>query len=124
MPIEDRPIVNRWYRHLDKGYQFQVVMVDQEEGTVEIQHFDGDVAELDLDTWNELEIELIEPPEDWTGSMDDIELDDLGYTETGMSKKDWSEPLQEKAETEQRDGEEDEEEESEEQGQAEEEYRE
>lgn len=124
MPIEDRPIINRWYKHLDKGYLFQVVMVDEEGDTVEIQHFDGDLEGFDLDTWNELEIELIEPPEDWTGSMDDIELDDLGYTETGMSKEDWSEPLQEKAETEQRSGEEEEEQASEEQGQAEEEYRE
>lgn len=122
MPIEDKPIINRWYKHLDKGYQFQVVTVDED--TVEIQHFDGDLEELDLDAWNELEIEMIEPPEDWTGSMDDIELDDLGYTETGMSQGDWSEPLQEKAETEQRGEEEEEEEGSEEEGQVEEEYRE
>lgn len=118
MPIEDRPIINQWYRHLDKGYQFQVVMVDEREGTVQVQHFDGDLEELDLDTWNDLEIEIIEPPEDWTGPMDDIELEDLGYTETGMSKEDWSGPLQEKGETEERD-EEEEEEGPEEQGQEE-----
>ncbi|MDH3671929.1 MAG: hypothetical protein OES46_12305 [Gammaproteobacteria bacterium] len=106
MPIEDRPIINRWYKRLDKGYQFQVVMVDEAEDTVEIQHFDGDLEELDLDTWNELEIEMIEPPEDWTGPMDDIELDDLGYTDTGMTKGDWDEPLQEKGDTEERDEEE------------------
>ena len=117
MPIEDRPIINQWYRHLDKGYQFHVVMVGEEEGTVEIQHFDGNLEELDLDTWNDLEIEMIEPPEDWTGPMDDIELDDLGYTETGMSKEDWSGPLQEKGATEERD--EQEEEGPEEQGQEE-----
>ena len=118
MPIEDSPIINRWYKHLDKGYQFQVVMVDEDEDTIEIQHFDGDLEELDLDTWNELEIEMIEPPEDWTGCMDDIELDDLGYTETGMRKEDWSEPLQEKNEIKKWD----EAEEEEEEGQAEEEY--
>ncbi len=94
MPIEDRPIINQWYRHLDKGYQFQVVMVDEREGTVQVQHFDGDLEELDLDTWNDLEIEIIEPPEDWSG------------------------PLQEKGETEERD-EEEEEEGPEEQGQEE-----
>lgn len=117
MPIEYEPKVNQWYRHLDKGYQFQVVAVDHEEGTVEVQHFDGDLEELELDTWPELDIETIEPPEDWTGSMDDIELDDLGYTETDMSEEDWSGPLQEKSEVKVQ------EEEGEEREQEEEEYK-
>jgi hypothetical protein len=95
MPIEDQPIPSQWYRHLDKGHRFQVVAVDETAGTVEIQHFDGDVEELDLDDWYALEIEPIEPPEDWTGPMDDIERDDLPYTETDMSEKEWTEPLEE-----------------------------
>jgi hypothetical protein len=51
---------------------------------------------MDLDDWRELELELIEPPEDWTGPVDDVERDDLGYSETDMSADDWREPLQEK----------------------------
>lgn len=100
MSVEYGPIVNQWYRHLDKGYQFQVVAIDEYDKTVEIQHFDGDLEELELDTWYDLDIETIEPPEDWTGAMDDIELDDLGYTETGMSGEDWSKTLEEKGEAE------------------------
>jgi hypothetical protein len=100
MPIQQPPAVSQWYKHQDKGQEFQVVSIDEDEGTVEIQHFDGDVEELDIDTWYELEIETIEPPEDWTGPMDDIEVDDLGYTETEMKDKDWSEPLEEGGETE------------------------
>lgn len=96
MPIEDKPIPFQWYRHLDKGYRFQVTDVDEEAGTVEIQHFDGDVEELDLDDWYGLEIEPIEPPEDWTGPMDDIERDDLPYTETDMLEEEWTEPLEER----------------------------
>lgn len=95
MPTQSAPIVSQWYRHRDKGYQFQVVAVDADEATVEIQHFDGDVEELDMDGWYELEVEPIEPPADWTGPIDDIERDDLGYSETGMSASDWSEPLEE-----------------------------
>jgi len=96
MPIEAAPIESQWYRHLDKGLQFQVVAVDEEAGTIEIQYFDGDVEELDLELWKEMEIEPIEPPEDWTGPIDDVERDDLGYTETGMSGRDWSSPLEER----------------------------
>jgi hypothetical protein len=84
------PIEGNWYEHLDKGYKFEIVAVDQDSRVVEIQHFDGDVEEIDLDTWYDLDIEGIETPEDWTGPVDDIERDDLGYTETEMESEDWS----------------------------------
>lgn len=93
MSIEQEPIVNQWYRHLDKGHRFQVTAIDEDGNTVEIQHFDGDVEELDLDEWYELEVEPIEPPEDWTGPVDDVERDDLGYTETDMTPMDWDDSL-------------------------------
>lgn len=91
-----KPRISQWYRHLDKGQQFYVTAIDDEEGTVDIQHFDGDVEEMDFDDWNEMDLETISPPEDWTGPVDDVERDDLGYTETGMEPEDWSEPLEEK----------------------------
>jgi hypothetical protein len=87
------PIVGNWYRHLDKGQRFEVIAVDEDEGFVEIQHFDGDVEEIDLEGWYEMELEGIEPSEDWTGPIDDIEPDDLGYTETDMEDEDWRTPL-------------------------------
>jgi len=98
MPTSLKPVVSQWYRHLDKGQQFYVTAIDDEEGTIDIQHFDGDVEEMDFDDWHELVIEPIEPPEDWTGPVDDIERDDLGYSETGMTPEDWAEPLGEKGE--------------------------
>jgi hypothetical protein len=100
MPILDRPVVSQWYRHLDKGHEFQVTAVDEESRTVEVQHFDGDLEEIDLEDWYGLNIEPIETPEDWTGPMDDVERDDLGYTETGMHGEDWERPLREEGEPE------------------------
>ena len=41
-----------------------------------------------------LPLGLAEPPEDWTGPIDDVEVDDLGYSGTEMTAKDWSAPLQ------------------------------
>jgi len=96
MTTMHKPVISQWYRHLDKGQQFYVTAIDDAEGTVEIQHFDGDVEEVDFDDWRMLAIEPIEPPEDWTGPVDDVERDDLGYSETDMSEEDWSEPLEEK----------------------------
>jgi hypothetical protein len=95
MAHELDPIVGNWYRHLDKGQYFTVVAVSEEDGTIEVQHFDGDVEELDLADWAAQDIELAEAPEDWTGPMDDVEVDDLPYTETDMTASDWAEPLAE-----------------------------
>lgn len=96
MPTTLKPVVSQWYQHLNKGQQFYVTAIDEKEGTVEVQHFDGDLEEMDLDDWHDLDIEPIEPPEDWTGPVDDVERDDLGYTETDMTPQDWQEPLEEK----------------------------
>lgn len=91
-----KPVVSQWYRHLDKGQQFYVTAFDEAEGTVELQHFDGDLEEMDIDDWHAIAVEPIEQPKDWTGPVDDIERDDLGYSETDMTSQDWQAPLEEK----------------------------
>jgi hypothetical protein len=95
MSTELTPIVGNWYRHLDKGQLFCVVAIDQDAGVVELQHFDGDIEEVELAPWYEMTLEPAEAPEDWTGPADDIERDDLPYTETDMSSSDWTGSLQE-----------------------------
>ena len=85
--------LGQWYLHRDKGEIFQVTGYDKEAGTIEIQTFDGDLDEIDEESWRMLPLGLAEPPEDWTGPMDDVERDDLGYSETEMSGADWAEPL-------------------------------
>lgn len=90
MGTQAEPVVGNWYQLLDQGLEFQVVAVDEENEVVEIQNFDGDVDEIELDAWYAMELENIEPPEDWTGPMDDIEEDDLGYSDTPVESDDWS----------------------------------
>ena len=95
MPFDVDPIEGNWYQHLDKGEKFEVLAVDDDNGLIEVQYFDGSVEEIDLDTWYNLEVEPVEPPEDWTGPMDNVEVDDLGYTETDMESEDWERSLEE-----------------------------
>jgi hypothetical protein len=96
MRAELDPIIGNWYRHLDKGQMFQVIAFDEGDATIELQHFDGDIEEVSLVAWRTMDLEVSEAPEDWTGPMDDIERDDLGYSsETAMSDEDWRAPLQE-----------------------------
>ena len=75
------PIIGNWYRNQETGNDFEVVALDEDAQTIEIQYFDGEVEELDLDAWYELAIESIEAPEDWSGPFDELESDDLGYEE-------------------------------------------
>ena len=64
MPNELDPIRGQWYAHLKKGQRFFISAVDEDGGTVEIQHFDGDLEEATFDEWRELDIELSVAPEE------------------------------------------------------------
>ena len=92
MKNELDPLNDQWYAHLDKGQRFFVLAIDEEQNTVEIQHFDGDLEELSLDEWRDLKIELSEEPENWSGALDIAEQDDLGTGVTDTRPDDWTEP--------------------------------
>ncbi len=70
------PRIGDWYQTVS-GDRFEIVAIDEEESTLEVQYFDGAVEEIDQDSWDEMEIDSIEPPEDWSGSFD-IEREDYG----------------------------------------------
>jgi hypothetical protein len=75
------PIVGNWYAHRDKGALFQVVALDEDAGTIEIQEFDGGLDEIELDEWRTLAVDTAAQPEDWGGPLDDVEPDEFGYTD-------------------------------------------
>jgi hypothetical protein len=89
-----KPEAGKWYQHRDKGQLFRVIGVDEDEETVEIQHFDGDLEEIDTAEWFGMDLEPAAEPEDWTGPVDDVETDDLGYSETQMKDSEWQETLE------------------------------
>jgi hypothetical protein len=66
MAIDTDPIVGNWYQHVENGQKFEVVEIDEDRGVVEVQYVDGEVDELDMDEWYELELEASDQPdEDW-----------------------------------------------------------
>ena len=95
MTTEADPVLRNWYQHLDKGQKFRVVALNEDEGNVEIQYFDGVVEEIELDGWYELDIEPVEAPRNWTGPFDVAEADDLGTEITDTTADDWVAPQQE-----------------------------
>jgi hypothetical protein len=82
MTNELNPAIDQWYQ-AEKGDLLRVVAVDGD--LVEVQYFDGSIEELDADTWRDMDIELAEQPEDWTGPFDDIEADDLGDADVAIT---------------------------------------
>ena len=93
MPENCEPRVGDWYR-MPGGVAFEVVAVDEDDGTVEIQYFDATVEEVDLDAWQALSLEAIEPPEDWSGALD-IEHEDYGVDRGANCHGKWANPLDE-----------------------------
>jgi hypothetical protein len=71
--VSPQPGIGDWYR-LTGGELFEVVALDEDDGTIEIQYFDGTIEEMDVEDWNEQwddgALESAEAPEDWSGSVD------------------------------------------------------
>ena len=68
-----QPGIGEWYR-LSGGELFEVVAVNDTDGTIDIQYFDGTVEEMDQEDWSaqweDGALEAAEAPEDWSGSVD------------------------------------------------------
>lgn len=92
MSNELDPLIDQWYFHEDKGQRFFVTAINEKAETVEVQHFDGDIEEFTLDEWQDLDIELCEEPENWSGALDIAERDDFGTEVTDTAETDWDEP--------------------------------
>jgi hypothetical protein len=87
-------VIGEWYRR-PGGDSFEVVAIDGDDRTIEIQYFDGTIEEIELDDWLEETIESTEPPEDWTGSVD-VEPEDTEneYEAEPTARETWGDPLQ------------------------------
>ena len=91
MEFKTKPVVGDWYQS-PEGQDFEVVAIDQDERTVEIQYFDGAIEELDFSSWVQMPLQTVQPPEDWSGSVDMMREDFVA--DTGMtSQENWGSPL-------------------------------
>ena len=68
------PVPGQWYENLEEEEQFRVLSVDEDSELVEIEYLDGDIEELDVEAWHEMDLERIDEPEGW--SDDDEESDE------------------------------------------------
>ena len=81
------PNPGQWYEDLDREEVFKVVSVDPDEMLVRIQWPDREYEDLDLETWNELDLELAVEPEGWVDEAGDLDEED----EDDLEDEDWDE---------------------------------
>ena len=84
MDTEYEPVINNWYRHQENQQHFCIIDIDELAGILEIQHANGDLDTMDIDTWYEAGMDLASEPELWSitqeesndDSDDDLAVDD------------------------------------------------
>lgn len=94
MTVFRKPVVDSWYED-GRGRKFTIVAMDADEGTIELQFFEGEVEEVEMVDWYQLQPQQIPPPEDWSGPFDDLVSDDFGDTEKPKHPEDWNGPANE-----------------------------
>lgn len=71
MPRHLREIeIGDWYQTTWAGGRFEVVAIDEDSQTIDVQYFDGTLGEIDFDSWTQLEVQDADPPEDCSGAFD------------------------------------------------------
>jgi predicted dehydrogenase len=81
------PVQGQWYEDLEENEIFRVLSVDPDEEIIEVQYENGDIEEIDLDTWHELDLERAEEPEGWASDDEDDDEDE----EEDEEDEDWDE---------------------------------
>jgi hypothetical protein len=75
------PVPGQWYENVEEEESFRVLSVDEDSERLEIEYLDGDIEEIDLETWREMDLERIEEPEGWSESDDEDTDDDEDWEE-------------------------------------------
>lgn len=71
MSRDYEPTPGQWYENLEEEESFRVLSVDEDSELIEIEYLDGDIEEIDLEAWHEMDLELTEEPEGWSDADED-----------------------------------------------------
>jgi len=69
--------VGQWYLRPDTRETFQLIDWDDLSGAARVQMCDGNLDEIDEDSWRALSPEPVDAPEDWTGPLDNLETSEV-----------------------------------------------
>ncbi len=77
------PLIGHWFSR-PNGSLFEVVALDEDDGTIEIQQFDGTIGEVDAENWPQMLLVEVRAPDDWSGSVDMDPEDYVGLSGSEM----------------------------------------
>ena len=69
------PIIGQWYQDVALNRLFEVVAVDDYAATIELQYEQGDLDEVDMESWAQMVVVTAQQPEDWRSSFELSEED-------------------------------------------------
>ena len=76
MSRDYEPTPGQWYENVEEEETFRVLTVDEDSELVEIEYLDGEIEEVDLETWHEMDLDKTSEPEGWSDRDDDDDDDD------------------------------------------------
>lgn len=91
MSRDYEPVAGQWYENVEEEESFRVLSVDEDSELVEIEYLDGDIEEIDLEAWHEMDLELTQEPEGWAADDDDEDEEDEEEDEDEEDEDDWDE---------------------------------
>ena len=89
MSRDYEPVPSQWYENLEEEESFRVLSVDEDSELVEIEYLDGDIEEIDLEAWHEMDLEKIAEPEGWSESDDEDTDEAEEWDEEEDEDDDW-----------------------------------
>ncbi|MEN9837648.1 MAG: hypothetical protein RLZ79_1316 [Pseudomonadota bacterium] len=106
MSRDNEPVKGQWYENVEEEETFRVLSVDEDAEIVEIEYLDGEIEELDLEEWHELDLELTQEPEGWSDEDEDEDWDEEDEEEEDDEDEDddWDEDEDEDEDWEDDDG--------------------
>lgn len=77
-----QPEVGVWYENTEQETLFEVVSIDDDNSTLALQYFDGELEEIELEAFVQLRLKVIDQPEDWSGpyEIDQEDRDDHEFS--------------------------------------------
>lgn len=86
------PVIGAWYQDATEDQIFEVVAIDEQAALIEIQYVDGEVSELDFETWQQMLLLSAKPPEDWRASYE-LSNEDSSIMDDIFIPENWNDPL-------------------------------
>lgn len=86
------PTIGRWYQEETTQQLFEIVAIEAEDASIQVQYLDGEIASFELEAWAEMALSLAAAPEDWRSAFE-LDQDDQLDPDAAQHPLQWSSPV-------------------------------